>query len=427
MEIILKKTDKIEGIIEVPADKSITHRSIMLSSIAEGISAVKNYLMADDCFRTLEAFKQMGVEIDISKDTLFIKGKGLNLQKPEKSIYCGNSGTTARLLSGILVGQNFESSITGDESLSKRPMNRIMKPLSQMGAVIDSKEGYLPLKFFKKGDLNGIQYKNDKASAQVKTSVLFAALYAKGETVYSEPYKSRDHSERMLKSFGADIKTEGNIVIINPGRKLKAAEITVPGDISSAAFFIVAALIVPDSNLTIKNVNFNPTRNALVEVLLKMGADIKIFNQREISGETVCDMTIKSSKLKAVDIGSEIIPAMIDEIPVFALAAACAQGRTKVSGADELRVKESDRIKVIAGEFSKLGIEIEEKEDGFIINGNPEKDLIGADVESFGDHRIAMTLAVASLIAKGEMRIKNSECVNISFPDFFEVLKSICR
>ena len=193
MEIILKKTDKIEGSIEVPADKSITHRSIMLSSIAEGISAVKNYLMADDCFRTLEAFKQMGVEIDISKDTLFIKGKGLNLQKPEKSIYCGNSGTTARLLSGILVGQNFESSITGDESLSKRPMNRIMKPLSQMGAVIDSKEGYLPLKFFKKGDLNGIQYKNDKASAQVKTSVLFAALYAKGETVYSEPYKSRDH------------------------------------------------------------------------------------------------------------------------------------------------------------------------------------------------------------------------------------------
>lgn len=427
MEIKLNKINKIEGTITVPADKSITHRAIMLASITEGISTVKNYLMADDCLRTLEAFKQMGVEIDISKNTLFIKGKGLKIHKPSESIYCGNSGTTARLLSGILAGQDFESIITGDESLSKRPMNRIIKPLSQMGAVVDSSQGFLPLKFLKKGDLQGIKYENDKASAQVKTAVLFAALYAKGETVYSEPYKSRDHSERMLKSFGANIEIKENTIIINPDRKLNPIEITVPGDISSAAFFIVAALIVPNSNLTIENVNINPTRNALLKVLLKMGANIKIFNQREISGEPVCDMNIKHSKLKAIDISAETIPAMIDEIPIFALAAVRAQGITKITGASELRIKESDRIKTIAGEFSKLGIEVEEKKDGLIINGSNDLNIKGTVVESFNDHRIAMTLAIASLIAEGDMIIKNFDCIKISFPEFFEVLKSVCR
>jgi len=425
MDIKLQSANKVSGIIEVPADKSITHRAVMLSSLAHGNSVIKNYLPSDDCLRTIAAFGQMGSKIETFGDTLHISGAGLKLAKPEKEIYAGNSGTTTRLLCGILAGQNFDSKITGDESLSKRPMQRVIDPLSKMGADISSNNGNLPLTVRGKNPLKPIRYESDKSTAQVKSAVLFAGLYADGATTYCEPVKSRDHSERMLKAYGAKIEVRGNCVTVYPAEKLSPQNITVPGDISSAAFFIAAALIVPGSSLTITNVGVNPTRDGFIEVLLKMGADIVLENKREVSGEPVADITVKHSKLKAVNIGADIIPRMVDEVPVFALIAAMSQGVTKITGAKELRVKESDRISAITSQLSKMGAQIKELEDGFIIEGGV--DLSGAKVDSFFDHRIAMTLAVAALVAKSETVIKNAECVDISFPDFYEVLKKICR
>lgn len=427
MDIKLEKVNEVDGTIEVPADKSITHRAVMLSSLAEGDSVIKNYLPSDDCMRTIDAFRQMGAEIDIDDETLYVKGAGLRLQKPQSEIYAGNSGTTARILSGILSGQDFESVITGDESLSKRPMKRVIGPLTEMGAVISSTNDMLPMKIQGSSSLKAINYISDKSTAQVKTAVLFAGLYADGATTYNEPLKSRDHSERMLSAFGAKVETNGNEVTIYPAAKLNAQTIVVPGDISSAAFFIAAALIVPNSEVTINNVGINPTRDGLLEVLKSMGADITLNNVRDLSGEPVCDLTVRYSKLKAVNIGAEIIPRMVDEIPIFALIATQADGITRITGAQELRVKESDRIVAIASQFARLGIEIEELEDGLIINGYPGYEIYGGTVDSVGDHRIAMTLAVASLISQSEITIKDAECVNISFPDFFERLKSICR
>ncbi|OEG69278.1 3-phosphoshikimate 1-carboxyvinyltransferase [Candidatus Endomicrobiellum trichonymphae] len=430
MEIKLKKTSYVSGVIEVPADKSVTHRAVMLSSLAEGNSIVRNYLPSDDCNRTIEAFRHMGAEIKIDNDSLYIKGAGLKLAKPQNgkyNIYAGNSGTTTRLLSGILAGQNFETVITGDDSLSKRPMRRVILPLSQMGADIKSNDGLLPLIIKGRNLLKALNYENDKSTAQVKSAVLFAGLYADGATTYKEPVKSRDHSERMLKAFGADVRVSGNFVTVYPAERLTAQDITVPGDISSAAFFIAAALIVPDSNLTIRNVGVNPTRDGLIEVLKQMGADITLTNMREISQEPVCDIVVKYSKLKAANIDASLVPRMVDEIPVFVLIATQVDGVTRISGAKELRVKESDRIEVVTSQFKKLGAQVESLEDGFIINGNSGFNLTGAVVDSFEDHRIAMVLAVASLIAEGETIIRDSHCVDISFPGFYKVLKNICR
>jgi 3-phosphoshikimate 1-carboxyvinyltransferase len=430
MEIKLKKTSYVSGVIEVPADKSITHRAVMLSSLAEGNSIVRNYLPSDDCNKTIDAFLQMGAEIKIGNGSLYIKGAGLKLAKPQNGkyyIYAGNSGTTARLLSGILVGQNFETIITGDDSLSKRPMQRVIFPLSQMGADIKSNDGLLPLIINGRNPLKALNYESDKSTAQVKSAVLFAGLYADGAITYKEPVKSRDHSERMLKAFGVDVRVSSNFVTVYPAERLTAQDITVPGDISSAAFFIAAALIVPDSNLTIKNVGVNPTRDGLIEVLKQMGADITLTNIREISQEPVCDIVVKYSKLKAADIDASLVPRMIDEIPVFVLIATQSDGVTRISGAKELRVKESDRIEAVTCQFKKLGAQVESLEDGFIINGNSGFNLTGAVVDSFGDHRIAMTLAVASLISEGETVIRNSHCVDISFPGFYKVLRNICR
>ncbi|MDR0800859.1 MAG: 3-phosphoshikimate 1-carboxyvinyltransferase [Endomicrobium sp.] len=431
MEIKLNKINCVSGIIEVPADKSITHRAIMLSSLAEGNSVVRNYLPSDDCSRTIEAFRQMGAEIKIDDNALYIKGAGLKLASPSHSgkydIYAGNSGTTTRLLSGILAGQDFETVITGDDSLSKRPMQRVIEPLSEMGADIKSNGGLLPLIIKGKNPLKAVNYESNKSTAQVKSAVLFAGLYADGATTYREPVKSRDHSERMLKAFGADVSVDGNSVMICPAERLTAQDVTVPGDISSAAFFIAAALIVPGSNLIIKNVGVNPTRDGLIEVLKQMGADIALANMREVSREPVCDVVVKYSRLRAANIDASLVPRMVDEIPVFVLIATQAQGITKVSGAKELRVKESDRIETVASQLKKLGAQVESLEDGFIINGNSGFNLTGAVVNSFEDHRIAMTLAVASLIAKGETVIKNSHCVDISFPGFYKVLRDICR
>ncbi|MDR3071793.1 MAG: 3-phosphoshikimate 1-carboxyvinyltransferase [Endomicrobium sp.] len=431
MNIKLKRINSISGVIEVPSDKSITHRAVMLASIARGNSIVRNYLQSDDCNRTIEAFRQFGAKITIDKGTLFIEGAGLKFAKRKSSrynIYAGNSGTTARLFPGILVGQDSEAIVTGDSSLSKRPMQRIIDPLSKMGAKFESAKGFLPLIVKGTSHLKAISYINTKSTGQVKSAVLFAGLYADGITTYSEPIKSRDHSERMLRTFGADVRVCGNIVNISPVEKLIAQDISVPGDISSAAFFIVAALIVTGSNLTIKNVGVNPTRDGLIEILKQMGADITLTNMREISHEPVCDIVVKYSKLKAVNIDASVVPRMIDEIPIFALVATQAEGITKISGAKELRIKESDRISAVVSQFRKLGAEIEALEDGFVISGfGGAHHFTGTVLDSFEDHRIAMTLTIASLIARGETVIKGSHCVNISFPGFYEVLKAICK
>jgi 3-phosphoshikimate 1-carboxyvinyltransferase len=430
MEIKLNSVNKIEGEIEIPADKSITHRAVMLSSIACGSSVVKNYLLSDDCKRTIAAFEKMGAEIKIKEKILFIKGCGLNLQKPKAEkyeIYAGNSGTTARLISGILAGQKFTTLLSGDESLSKRPMRRVIEPLSLMGTQITSSNDLLPMEISGRNPLKAIHYESKKPTAQVKSAVLFAGLYADGKTSYCEPVKSRDHSERMLKAFGANVKVNENTVSIYPVEKLNAQEIIVPSDISSAAFFIAAVLIVPGSKIIIKNVCVNPTRDGIIEILQKMGADIKLENLKELSGEPVADIVVRYSKLKSVNIDETLVPRMVDEIPIFALIAAHADGITKISGAKELRVKESDRIESVVSQLKKMGVEIESLEDGFLINGKNNFKLKGAVTESFNDHRIAMTLAVASLIAQGETTIRNSECVDISFPNFYNVLKNICR
>ncbi|MDR2351211.1 MAG: 3-phosphoshikimate 1-carboxyvinyltransferase [Endomicrobium sp.] len=430
MDIKLKKVNSISGVVEVPADKSITHRAVMLSSLAEGDSIVRNYLPSDDCNRTIEAFCKMGVEIKIDNGNLYIKGTGLNLKKPQDgkyNIYAGNSGTTSRLISGILAGQDFETIITGDESLSKRPMDRIIEPLSKMGVEINSNDGLLPLSIKGKNPLKATNYICDKSTAQVKSAVLFAGLYADGATTYTEPEKSRDHSERMLKAFGADIRVNRNSVTIYPTQKLLPQDITVPGDISSAAFFMAAALIVPGSSLTIKNVGVNSTRAGFIDVLKHMGAEIFLINPREISNESVCDIEVKYSKLKATNIDASIVPRMIDEIPVFVLIATQAEGITKISGAGELKVKETDRIAAVASQFKKLGAQVEALDDGFIISGDRGIPLNGNLLDSFEDHRIAMTLSIASLITGGETIIKDSNCVNISFPNFYKVLKNICE
>lgn len=423
----INKVSNLNGTITVPADKSITHRSIMLSSLATGKSYIKNYLKSDDCLMTMNAFKQMGVNIEQKEDSLTIIGAGINgLKSPVKEIYAGNSGTTTRLLSGVLSGQNFSSTITGDESLSKRPMKRVIEPLTLMGVDIKAKENnFLPMTILSNGKLNAINYKSPVASAQVKSCILFAGLYADGTTTVTEPIKSRDHSERMFKTFGADISVDNLTVSIKHCDKLYAQEINVPCDISSAAFFIVSGLIVPNSNIKIVNVNINKTRDGILTVLKDMGANIVLDNVRDISGEPVADIEIKSSKLNSTSFGKEIVPSLIDEIPMIVLAATQAEGQTVIAGAKELKVKESDRIHSVASQLNKMGANVKETDDGFIING-PTK-LKGTIVESFDDHRIAMMLSVAGLIAEGETEILNSDCVKISFANFYEVLKKICK
>ena len=423
----INKVSKLNGRITIPADKSITHRAIMLSSLATGKSYINNYLKSDDCLMTMNAFKQMGVNIEQTENSLTITGAGINgLKNPGKEIYAGNSGTTTRLLSGVLAGQNFSSTITGDASLSKRPMKRVIEPLSLMGANITAKENnFLPMTISPKEPLKSISYTSPVASAQVKSCILFAGLYADGTTTVTEPIKSRDHSERMFKTFGADISVDGLSVSVKKCNGLYAQEVTVPCDISSAAFFIVAGLIVPNSNIKILNVNINKTRDGILTVLKSMGADIVLDNVRTVSGEDVADIEIKTSKLNSISFGKEIVPSLIDEIPVIVLAATQAEGQTIISGAKELKVKESDRIHSVASQLNKMGADIKETDDGFIING-PAK-LKGAMVDSFDDHRIAMMLSIAGLTAEGETEVLNSDCVKISFANFYEVLKQICK
>lgn len=419
------QTKPLRGEITVPGDKSISHRSIMFGALSKGKTRVTGFLQGADCLSTISCFRALGIQIINTPAEVVIEGKGLHgLRAYDGILDCGNSGTTTRLISGILSAQTFTSHLTGDASIQKRPMGRIIKPLSQMGAEIlsDLGNGCAPLTIHGK-QLHGIHYISPVASAQVKSSILLAGLYADGVTSVTEPYVSRNHSELMLKSFGADVRTEGTTASITPPDELCAQEITVPGDISSAAYFISAALLVPGSELLIKNVGVNETRDGILRVYEAMGASITRLNERICSGEPVCDLLVKASELHAVEIGGAIIPTLIDELPMIAALACFAEGTTVIRNAEELKVKESNRIAVMVENLSKMGADIEETEDGMIIRGG--KPLHGAVIDSTDDHRIAMSFTIAGLAA-GEMpEIIGRDCVKISYPNFYEDLAGL--
>ncbi len=424
---IKKAVRPFDQAIQVPGDKSISHRAVMLASLAKGRSRISGFLPGEDNLSTIEAFRAMGITIDGpgADGVVTVNGLGLDgLKEPSGDIDCGNSGTTVRLLSGILAGQDFAVTLKGDSSLSSRPMKRVTKPLEEMGARFTflGEEGKLPYTI-SGGKLKGIDYKSPVASAQIKSSVLLAGLFAEGETTVTEPLKSRDHTERMLILFGVDVSVDGVSVGVRGGAELQATEVEVPGDISSAAFFMVAAALKKDSLLTIKDVGINPTRIGIIDILKKMGADVT-FNDQRGASEPVADIVIKGGALKGVDIsGEELLPA-IDEFPIICVAAALAEGKTTISGAAELRVKESDRIKVMAHNLTSIGVKVFEREDGIIIEGSPEG-LKGGEVATHGDHRIAMSFAVAGLFSDEGVTIKGAECVDVSFPGFFTLLDSV--
>ncbi|MBP2633452.1 MAG: aroA, partial [Firmicutes bacterium] len=415
------------GEIFIPGDKSISHRSVMFSSLGNKPVRITNFLNAQDCMSTVACMRALGIEIEqIGPNELIVHGKGIHgLREPEDVIDSGNSGTTLRLMMGILAPQPFLSTFTGDASLRKRPMGRVIKPLSQMGAKITARQNskYLPLTIEPVDKISSIEYKMPMASAQVKSAILLAGMYGEGETIVTEPYTSRDHTERMLETFGVTLRKFGTSIGIKKVEHFDSPEsIEVPGDISSAAFWLVAASIIPNSNLTLKNVGINPTRTGIIEVLLSMGADIHIVNERFSGKEPVADLVVKSAKLKGVEFGAEIMPRLIDEIPVITVAAMFAKGRTIITGAGELRVKETDRLNAITTEFNKFNPCITGTEDGLIIEGPVA--LKSAQCYSYHDHRIAMALAVAGAAGAG-IAIEKASCVNISYPDFYATLDKI--
>lgn len=415
----------IKGEITPPGDKSISHRAIMIGSLAKGITNIKGFLNGEDTLSTLNAFRNMGVDIEYDKTDVKIEGKGLfGLSKPRTVIDAGNSGTTTRLLAGILSAQDFESEITGDKYLRKRPMGRIIDPLRKMGAIIECKNtgNLLPLKF-KGTKLKGIKYSPPVASAQVKSCLILAGLYAEGQTEITELTKTRDHTERMLSYFGVPVDIDGNTITVSPPSQFQGNELNIPSDISSAAFFIVAGLINKGSDLLIKNIGLNPYRTGVLDILEKMGAEINIENERNECGEPVGDIAVKQSELKGIEIKGDDIPKAIDEIPVISVAACFAEGETVIKDAGELRVKETDRISAMTSELNKLGADVEELKDGMIIKGI--ETLTGAECSSWGDHRIAMSVAVAATRATGETVIDDSDCVAVSFPEFFDLLEKL--
>ena len=413
----------LRGELTVPGDKSISHRAVMLGALANGTTHITGFLMGEDCLSTIDCFRKMGVEIEITDKEVIVEGVGLHgLCEPEEELYTGNSGTTTRLLCGILAGQPFTATLNGDASIQKRPMGRVIKPLREMGASIEGKnDNYCPLTLYP-SELYGIEYRLPVASAQLKSAILLAGLYAEGQTTVIEPAPSRDHTERMFRALGVEIDTEGNTITLDPPEDLRAVDIEVPGDISSAAFFLVAGAIVKDSELTIKNVGVNPTRTGILDVLRDMGAEISISNFRD-DAEPVCDLTVKYSALHGVEIGGSIIPRLIDELPVIAVAAAFAEGETVIRDAQELKVKESNRIAAMVTELARAGVNVEETEDGMIIRGG--KTPHGASFETYKDHRIAMSLAVLALAAEGASRIDDPEVVSISYPGFFHTLEQL--
>jgi 3-phosphoshikimate 1-carboxyvinyltransferase len=418
MKFIVNNGGKLTGNIRVPGDKSISHRSIMFGSIARGTSHITGFLQGEDSLNTLRAFQAMGVSIEGPDDGLVvIHGVGMRgLKKPARALDLGNSGTSMRLLAGLLAGQTFDVELAGDASLSRRPMERVTKPLISMGAHVGTAEGGRPpLQIAGGSAMKGIEYNLPMASAQVKSCVLLAGLYATGKTCVTEPAPTRDHTERMLNAFGCPVEKNGATVCINGPATLKACDIDVPADISSAAFFIVGASIAPDSDITLQHVGINPTRTGVIDILRLMGADIELLNPSEVGGEPVADIRVRSARLQGIDVPQELVPLAIDEFPVIFVAAACAEGRTVVTGAEELRVKESDRIQVMADGLQALGVNAVATADGMIINGGT---ISGGDVHSHDDHRIAMAFSMAALRATGTVNIDDCDNVNTSFPDF---------
>ena len=415
----------LKGEITVPGDKSISHRAVMFGALAKGTTEVTNFLQGADCLSTIDCFRRLGIEIENTKELIRIHGKGLHgLAKSDSMLDVGNSGTTTRLISGILSGQNFETTLNGDASIQSRPMKRIIEPLSMMGADITSIYGNncAPLKIIG-APLHGIHYHSKVSSAQVKSCILLAGLYADDITKITEPVISRNHTELMLSSFGANVTCEGTTASIAPAPELFGQKIEVPGDISSAAYFIAAGLIVPGSEILIKNVGINPTRDGIIRVCQNMGADITLLNKRTHGGEPVADILVRYSDLNAVTIEGDIIPTLIDEIPMIAVMACFAKGTTIIKDAAELKVKESDRIAVMADNLSRMGAHITATDDGMIIEGGHL--LHGSVIDSHLDHRIAMSFAVASLAADGETTIKDADCVNISYPNFYKDLSEL--
>lgn len=414
----------LQGTIRVPGDKSISHRSIMFGSLAEGSSHISGFLEGEDSLNTVRAFQAMGVEIEGPTDgKVTIHGVGMyGLKAPEKALDLGNSGTSMRLLAGLLAGQQFDVELSGDVSLSKRPMKRVTDPLTEMGAKVETAEGGRPpLKITGNQTLNSFSYQMPMASAQVKSCCLLAGMYAQGRTCVTEPAVTRDHTERMLKAFGCSVEVTDSTACVTGPAKLIAADIDVPADISSAAFFMVGASIADDSDIVLQHVGINPTRTGVIDILKLMGADITTFNEEEVGGEPVADIRIKSAKLKGVHIPEALVPLAIDEFPVLFIAAACAEGQTMVTGAEELRVKESDRIQVMADGLQALGVHARPTEDGMIINGG---EIAGGTVHSHDDHRIAMAFAMAGLCAGGDIHIEDCDNVNTSFPGFADLAAS---
>lgn len=414
--MVIQKIKKAAGQIKVPGDKSISHRAVMLGSLANGVTEISGFLKGADCLSTIDCFRKMGIDIDINSENVTVHGNGLRgLKQPYEMLYTGNSGTTTRLLCGILAGQNFDTSITGDSSIQKRPMGRVVQPLSMMGAKIENE--YCPL-YITGTKLHGIDYKMPVASAQVKTAIILAGLYADGETVIHEIEKSRDHTELMLSAMGADLTVDNLDITVKPTNDLTAVNVDVPGDISSAAFFLVLGAIMPNSQITVTNVGINPTRTGIIDVLKDMGADITLENVHTSAGETVADITVRSSSLKGTTVGGDIIPRLIDELPIIAVAAVFADGQTVIKDAQELKVKETNRIRAVVDEFNKCGIDITETDDGMIINGG--KSIHGADFKTYGDHRMAMSLTVLAQLADGESTLDDSDCACVSYPTFFD-------
>jgi 3-phosphoshikimate 1-carboxyvinyltransferase len=429
-KIKIYKKDKIKAEIEVPADKSITHRAVMLASISSGLSEIHNFLKSKDCYSTINAFRTLGVKIVEEKNTLKVYGVGMEgLKQPNDVIDAGNSGTTVRLLSGILAGNEIEVKIVGDESLSKRPMGRIIEPLSIMGAKITATDAnHLPMVIHGSKHLKSITWESKIASAQVKSCILFAGMYAEGETIYIEPVLSRDHTERLLQYLNVKLERKDRVCSIKGKIKnIKNFEIEIPGDPSSASYFIAIGLLTKNSEIVLRNICINPTRMGFINTLIKMGANITLTNFQTKYNEPVADIVVKSSHLKGITINPDDVPSMIDELPLLAVIATQADGATEIHGAQELRVKESDRIRTITTELQKLGAKIIELEDGMIIMGNTKlssgKDTI--ELESYKDHRIALSLAVAGTICEGSIVIKDADCVDISFPNFWEIYNSL--
>ncbi|MCM8785878.1 MAG: 3-phosphoshikimate 1-carboxyvinyltransferase [Candidatus Omnitrophica bacterium] len=423
MDIIVEKNSRLKGEIEVPGDKSISHRALIFGSISEGRTEISNISKSIDCLSTLNCLKNLGIKIEEKQDLVTVQGD--ELKEPKNILDCGNSGTTMRLLSGVLSGQPFYSVLTGDSSLRNRPMDRIIKPLKMMGGEIYGRENnrFPPLTIIGK-KLSGINFKMEVASAQVKSCIILATLFANGYTRIEEPYQTRDHTERMLKFFNGEIEIRENKIFVIGNQKLKGREIYIPGDFSSACYFIAGSLLIPESEILIKNVGLNPTRTGFLKIIERMGGKFEILNKKEICNEPIGDIRIYyTKKLNGVEIYPEEVPNIIDEIPLIAVLGSVSRGKTIVSGAKELRVKESDRIKSITTELKKMKANIEEKEDGFIIEGVDRLD--GAIVDSWDDHRIAMSLFIAGLIADGKTVLKNAGCVKISFPEFFDKFKGL--